>query len=228
MLVWQRLERAGAARPPFPIRGRIPNFKGSEGAAERLCSTREYRRAEVVFVNPDSPQLPIRERVIRDGKRLVMASPKLRRGFLLVDSVRRAREAATIRGALSAGKSVHPRDFQVDLVVEGSVAVDLMGARLGKGGGFGDLEFAILKEAGAISNTVPIATTVHDLQIVDSIPVEPHDAPVELIATPSRLIEIRQPPPKPPGVLWETVRPEQLRKIPLLQGLKKRGGPGGI
>jgi 5-formyltetrahydrofolate cyclo-ligase len=49
----------------------------------------------------------------------------------------------------------------VDLGVCGSVAVNREGARIGKGGGFSDLEVAFLVEAGVIrSDTVP-ATTVH-------------------------------------------------------------------
>ena len=38
----------------------------------------------------------------------------------------------------------------MDLVICGSVAVNRQGARVGKGGGFADLEFALLVEAGLI------------------------------------------------------------------------------
>ena len=49
----------------------------------------------------------------------------------------------------------------VDLVVCGSVAVNREGARVGKGGGFSDLELALLVEAGLIGPETVVATTVH-------------------------------------------------------------------
>ena len=80
-MVWQRLMRSGVARFPLPVYGRIPNFVGAEQAARRLSGLKEYQEAQVVFCNPDSPQRPVREMVLRDGKTLVMATPRLRRGL---------------------------------------------------------------------------------------------------------------------------------------------------
>ena len=47
------------------------------------------------------------------------------------------------------------------LVCGSSVAVNRQGARVGKGGGFSDLEFALLVEAGLIGTNTIVATTVH-------------------------------------------------------------------
>ncbi|MEM2251399.1 MAG: 5-formyltetrahydrofolate cyclo-ligase [Candidatus Hadarchaeales archaeon] len=215
--IWRILEETGVARFPKPVEGRIPNFIGSEKAAERLCSSRQYRCAEVVLVSPDSPQLPVRQAVLIDGKRLVMASPRLRIGFIEVSGAVNPREAATIGGAMKFGREIMPWDLKVDLIVEGSVAVDLSGGRIGKGGGFGDLEFAILRECGAAEESTPVATTVHELQIVESVPVEPHDVPVDIIATPERLIETEKKHPKPKGIIWEMVGRNQMEEIPLLR-----------
>jgi 5-formyltetrahydrofolate cyclo-ligase len=48
----------------------------------------------------------------------------------------------------------------VDLVVYGSVAVSRQGARIGKGRGLSDLEFAFLVEAGVLRPDTILATTV--------------------------------------------------------------------
>jgi len=53
---------------PFPCRGRIPNFKGAEAATEKLRQLEEWKKAKVVFVNPDSPQRKIRENTLKDKK----------------------------------------------------------------------------------------------------------------------------------------------------------------
>src|SRR5258708_6504561 len=75
-LAWTRLEEAGAARFPG-ARGRIPNFRGAEAAAELLAAQPEWRSARVVKANPDLPQLPVRARALAGGKRLYMAVPRL-------------------------------------------------------------------------------------------------------------------------------------------------------
>src|SRR5690606_6125051 len=75
------LRAAKAARFPFPIEGRIPNFVGAEAAARRLRERPAYKAARAVKVNPDAPQLPVRAMVRQDGKTLYMPSPRLRGGF---------------------------------------------------------------------------------------------------------------------------------------------------
>ncbi|WP_456436266.1 5-formyltetrahydrofolate cyclo-ligase [Methanopyrus sp.] len=141
--VWEELKESGEAAPPFPVEGRIPNFRGALVAARRLTSTPEYEEAEVVKVNPDSPQRPVRERVLRDGKVLIMPTPRLKRGFLVVKNPRDPRRASTISGAFQEGKMMPDELPAVDLVVAGSVAVASDGARVGKGGGYFDLEWGI-------------------------------------------------------------------------------------
>jgi 5-formyltetrahydrofolate cyclo-ligase len=49
--------------------------------------------------------------------------------------------ASTIRGAFQYGKNVDAQDIpKPDLIVEGSVGVDMRGHRLGKGHGYGNVE----------------------------------------------------------------------------------------
>lgn len=172
--------------------GRIPKFKGALKAAMLLKNTSEWENSRVIFSSPDSTQTKVREYALRDGKALIMASPKLKKGYLYIDpedASGKEIRASTIRGAFKIAKPVH--DFpKVDLVVEGSVAVDLSGGRLGKGGGYGDQEIEHLLNEDAITERTPIVTTVHEAQIVEKVPLEPHDKKITLIATPERVIRI--------------------------------------
>jgi len=185
--IWRKLELSKVAAFPLPCWGRIPNFVGAEVAAEKLRQLEEWKRAKVVFVNPDSPQRKVRENALKDGKILVMASPRLRRGFILIEPEKvKGKEyaASTIKGAFTFGKEV--QDFpKPDLIVEGSVAVDLQGHRLGKGHGYGDMEITILKRK---FGEIPTATTVHDTQVVEKVPFEAKDEKVSIIVTPTRII----------------------------------------
>jgi len=184
------MEEKGIATFPKPIFHRIPNFVGAEKAAFNLRDLPEYKKAKTVFCNPDSPQRPIREMALRDGKKVVMATPRLREGFLLLDPQNipsnRISEASTIRGAFKHGRSVKPNEIQIDLFVAGSVAVAPDGGRLGKGTGYSDQEYNILKNAGSLTTQTSVVTTVHDIQIVENIPKDQWDIPVNIIVTPTK------------------------------------------
>lgn len=189
--IWNNLKEKGYA--DFRINyGRIPKFRGARKAASMLRNTPEWENAQIIFCSPDSAQFEVRKMALQDGKVLIMASPKLKKGYLLInpqDVFGREKLASTIKGAFKFGKTV--KKFpKTDLVVEGSVAVDTSGGRLGKGGGYGDQEIKHLLEEKAIDNKTTIATTVHEAQIVDEIPLEPHDMRINMIVTPKRVIRI--------------------------------------
>jgi 5-formyltetrahydrofolate cyclo-ligase len=235
--VWTLLRERGIARPPFPIEGRIPNFVGSEKAASRLASLEEWRRAQTLKVNPDSPQRPVRLLALRQGKILIMPTPRIRKGFLLLDprSVPegKEREASTIRGAFRYGtllpnlKSIEFMIGHVDLIVEGSVAVDRQCNRLGKGEGYGDLEYAILYHLGKVDESTPIATTISDYQLVPSIPPKPNDLPLDIVVTPTRVLRCDNRSRRPRGLLPELLGRRKVEEIPILRELLNRisGGP---
>lgn len=224
--VWRALLDRGVARPPFPIEGRIPNFAGAEWAAQRLVNEKIFQEAEVVFCNPDSPQRPVREAVLRHGKLLVMASPRLRSGFIVLDprriDPRRYSDAVTIKGAFLYGELRRDSVPPIDLKVAGSVAVDPKGGRVGKGGGYSDLEYAILRELSLVEEDTPIATTVHDLQVVEHVPMAEHDVPIDWIFTPTRTVRCQRDRRRPPGIIWEILPESELKAIPILQELARR------
>jgi len=68
---------------------------------------------------------------------------------------------------------------------------------------------------------VPVATTVHDLQIVASVPHDPTDQPLTVIATPTQTIRIKRPSAAPRGIDWTRLSAEDLEEMPILADLKK-------
>ena len=154
--IWALLEREGATKPPGQVVGKIPNFLGAEAAADQLAALPAWETARVLKANPDKAQRPVRVKSLTEGKLLYMAVPRLadELPFYLLDPTRLSMspwEAAAKEGAALAGRKVAASELpSVDLVVCGSVAVNRQGARIGKGGGFSDLEVAFLVEAGVI------------------------------------------------------------------------------
>ena len=64
---------------------------------------------------------------------------------------------------------------------------DTAPCRAGKGEGYSDIEYAILRELGHDASGVPVATTVNDVQVVNDFPIESNDLPLTVIATPREL-----------------------------------------
>ncbi len=176
--------------------GRIPNFVGAEAAARRALELPEVKRARRVFVNPDSPQYPLRAELLSAGKILVMASPKLQgdKPFILLDPARlkpHPLRVATLKGAFRYGERLSLEELPVlELFVTGCVAASPKGERLGKGGGFADREYALLLSARRLSPETPVLTTVHELQLLPEIPQEEHDLKLDLIVTPERCLRV--------------------------------------
>jgi 5-formyltetrahydrofolate cyclo-ligase len=210
--VWRTLQDEGAARFPG-ARGRIPNFRGAEAAAERLAELPEWERADVVKSNPDSPQLPVRRRARHDGKTLYMAVPRLAEEKPFV----RVAGDPTIKKALAQGEPVRVEDLgHVDLVVCGTVAVNRDGVRVGKGGGYSDIELGLLIEARLVDEDTTIVTTVHALQVLDEkLPETEHDFRVDIVVTPEEVIRTgaRR---RSPGIIWDHLDDETIEAIPLL------------
>jgi 5-formyltetrahydrofolate cyclo-ligase len=230
--VWESMRAAKVARFPGAA-GRIPNFTGAEAAAETLRGIPEWHAAQTLKANPDSPQLPVRQRALEDGKTVFMAVPRLAEPepFFALDPAHLSeppRKAASIAGASRSARRVALEELTpVDLVIMGSVAVGLDGARLGKGGGFADLEFALATAAGLIGPGTVCVTTVHELQVRDlgEIPVTDHDVAIDLVVTPARIIDCRPYRSGRPasGIHWQDLTEEKIAAIPLLRRQRAAG-----
>jgi len=223
--VWDQLRSERIARFPFPPHGRIPNFAGAEQAAARLLDHPLLRKAKRIKVNPDAPQRPVRLLALERGITVFVPTPRLRGGFKKLDPAKIPPEELAAAAALSKmgrwAEDVALEDLpRMDLIVAGSVAVTRDGRRCGKGEGYSDLEFAVLRELG--HPPVPVVTTVHDMQIVERFPMSENDLPLSLIATPEEIIEVRRPPPAPRGIDWSLLSKEDLEEMPILGELARR------
>jgi 5-formyltetrahydrofolate cyclo-ligase len=224
--IWKRMEELRVARFPGAF-GRIPNFIGAEKAASMLVQLEEWRRTCVIKVNPDSPQAPVRKLALQSNIAVIMPTPRLREGFLLLDpgemNMNDYGFASTIKGAFAVGRRIELTDLpRVDLVVVGSVAVNKQGERIGKGGGYSEIEWAVARELGKVDESTPLVTTVHDVQLVEEVfETAPYDLPLDCVVTPTKTVRIRRLREKPRGLYWNLITPEKIREIPVLQEMSK-------
>ncbi|XP_003460773.2 methenyltetrahydrofolate synthase domain-containing protein isoform X4 [Cavia porcellus] len=229
--IWNHMEAQDIADFPRPVHHRIPNFKGSYLAGQRLRDLEVFARTQEVKVDPDKPLEGVRLLALQSKKTLLVPTPRLRSGlFNRITPPPGASGQALRRCATAQGV----RDFStpvgldssvlVDLVVVGSVAVSERGWRIGKGEGYADLEYAMMVSMGAVSERTPVVTIVHDCQVLDfpEALLEDHDLTVDYILTPTRVIATGCERPKPAGIIWSKVSPEMLEKIPVLRSLRDR------
>ena len=240
--IWDRMEDTNVAQFPRPVHHRIPNFVNADKAAANLTALQCFKDAECVKVNPDTPQKAVRRAVLEAGKTLMTPQPRLRTGFFsilsekLVPAIADQDAEVLKKCCTSAGVASHGvplsldemRAAKCDLLVIGSCAVDVKsGARLGKGEGFAELEYAIMRMMGTIDDSTLVVTTVHDTQLLDGGEIDTrrllrHDVPVDLIVTPTRTIRIDKAaqPAKPEGIYWDILSPQKLAQVKVLRDLR--------
>jgi 5-formyltetrahydrofolate cyclo-ligase len=229
--MWTALEQAKVVRARN-VHDKIPHFHGAEEAAERVFGLAVWQQATVIKSNPDKAQRPLRQRALEEGKVVYMAVPRLRseQCFVELDPAKldiAPARASTISGAFRAGRPVYVEEMRpVDLVISGSVAVNRPGVRIGKGGGFADLEFALAVAAGIVRPSTPVISTVHDMQVLDEeLPITRHDVPLDYAVTPHETIHCTVNGagniPRPGGIYWEDLDDEKISEIPLLRRLRE-------
>ncbi|MBO9101198.1 MULTISPECIES: 5-formyltetrahydrofolate cyclo-ligase [Rhizobium] len=229
--IWHLLEETGVAIGPAV--SHIPNFVGADLAAWRLAQTDAWKSARMVKCNPDPPQIPLRMRALYDGKTLFCPVPELTKSFpyLRIDPAKLIEKgvtfelASTAEGYMAHGERIDFDDVpKLDFCIVGSVAVSRSGGRTGKGAGFADLETGIFRELGIIGPETPMATSIHSSQLVpeEQMTMLAHDSPLDYIATEHELIATHNDMPRPSGVAWDMVQPDQYENIPFLEMLRRR------
>ena len=231
--VWTALETARVVRGKS-VHDKIPHFIGCEVAASLATELPEWEAARAIKSNPDQAQRPLRQLALEQGKLLYMAVPRLRdeRVFIELDPTRpevAPAKAATISGAFQVGRPVYVAEMQsIDLVISGSVAVNRQGVRVGKGGGYADLEYGLAAAAGVVHPDTPVISTVHAMQVLDEdLPYTQHDVPLAVVITPDAIIRCNAGGaalPRPTGIYWDDLDERKIRSIPLLARLRAEMG----
>lgn len=189
--IWKLMENKNLVSFPRPCFGRIPNFIGSAQAGEKILALNEFKRASGVFCAPDAVLRRVRELVLEAGKVLVVATPHMKK-FLEISEVKKDKisKASTIKGFELFGKTLQTK---VDLFIQGAVALDLKGSRLGKGSGYGDKEYWWLKNNNLLDDQAKVVVVAHELQILDDFSklMTKHDVKADYILTPERIVRIK-------------------------------------
>ena len=223
--IWDQMKSGGLSPTP---QGTIPTFPDQNKAAERMRRLEIYQRAKTVMVPPDQAQLQVRINAVMDGKRLIMATPGLRDGFYLlkkeaikVTNLKGAARSSGVRRFGTRLATTHHEIGTVDLMATGAVAVGIQGGRIGKGSGYFDLEYMILREIGSVNETTPICALVDDCQVLEEVPMEAKDVAVDFICTPTRIITTERSLQRPAKIPWDLLEEKALKGMRPLRELRR-------
>lgn len=94
---------------------------------------------------------------------------------------------ATVRGAHGidepVGEILDPRATeQLDLMLIPAAAIDIRGDRLGWGRGYFD------RALSQLDRRVPVFAVIYDSELLERVPTETHDIPVDGVVTPGRIV----------------------------------------
>ncbi|KAJ5025727.1 hypothetical protein J3E72DRAFT_243658 [Bipolaris maydis] len=244
-LIWSRVyqeliqDAVPDARFNYDFMAFTPDFRGSAAAVERLAALPCYHSAQVILAMPDNSLECLRARALKDGKRLVVATYRLRRGFLVLDPGRidasRYELAACLDGMEKAGAGrpvtlaqMRDEGLIIDMCVIGGLIFNVQGVSVWGGQNLFEVQWAMLQDLGVLRHQAPVVAIAHASQVVDEArismetikPTRPGEVQCDFVITPHTIFTVTGA-VKPTGSLdFDTVDPESLQNIPPLQELR--------
>lgn len=154
----------------------------SADACRRLVEQPEYQRAEVVMLffslTAEADTTPLFLKAWQDRKRVLAPKVSWEQRRMLPIEIRSVADVREARMGIREPVEGIPFPVRnIDLVVLPGLAFDNMGNRLGRGKGFYD-RFLAHKDYDAVSCAIAL-----EEQVVDSVPVGPHDMPMDMLVT---------------------------------------------
>lgn len=216
-----------------------PDFRGSSDAAARLAGLQCYKDAKTLLITGDNSLEGLRYRALRDGKRVLVGTYRLRRGFVLLDPKSIAQErwelAACLDGMEKPGvgrrvELAQLRDdgVKIDMCALGGLVLNEQGVVVWEGSALFEVQWALLQDLKVLDAAAPVVAVAHQCQVVDEAqygldaikPDKNGEVQCDFVVTPERVLEVKGAMKPTGGVDFKKVDPEALNNIPPLQELK--------
>jgi len=230
--VWGQLSQVAKpdSRFHFNFAEFIPDFEGSDRALAGLLELDLYKEAKRMLITPDNCLEELRIQTIHDSKQVIVPTYGICRGMVLLERRRvpqgQEKFASSLDGMELFGKNLTLAEIQrlgkIDFLITGASAISLNGVRYGKGHGFFDLEWAMMREIGVVDEGTPVVAFAHDCQVIEEeLEPRPFDTVADIIVTPNRIMCVPKTYQKPEGIYWKLLDKQLLEDIPLLSELRE-------
>jgi 5-formyltetrahydrofolate cyclo-ligase len=216
-----------------------PDFRGSEAAVHRVTNLLCYKSADTILVTCDNSLESLRLRALQDGKKLLVGTYRLRRGFVLLDPVRidqkRFELAACLDGMEKPGigravsiAQIRDEGLRIDMCATGGLVFNEQGVVIWEGQSLFEVQWALLQDIKALGISARVVAVAHACQVVDEAQPgmqrftasKPGEVQCDYVVTTDRVIEVEAAAKPTSGVDFDAVDPDALNNIPPLQELK--------
>lgn len=243
--IWQRVHREliKHAKPDsrfhYDFLSFTPDFVDCSLAVDRLVQLPVYQAATTLLVTPENSLEELRYRALKDGKKLLVGTYRLRRGFMLLDPARIEEKDLRIASWLDGmeksgiGRSLSLSQMQdehinVDLCVLGGLVFNKKGVVIWEGQGLFEVQWALFNEMKLLKQSTPVAAIAHDCQVIDEkelgleciVPEKSGEVQCDFVVTPKQLVEIKDTVRPTGGLNFDAIDTQALENIPPLQELK--------
>jgi 5-formyltetrahydrofolate cyclo-ligase len=244
-VIWKRVhqELVKHAKPDsrshYDFLSFTPDFRESSYAIARLAQLPCYQAATTILVTSDNSLEQLRLRALKDGKKVLVGTYRLRRGFVMLSPQRigdaNLELASLLDGMERPGIGRHlslaqmkDEGIHVDLCVTGGLAFNTRGVIVWEGQGLFEVQWALLHDIKVMAEQTPVVAVAHECQVVDEADYgleritaeKAGEVQCDFIVTPERTIEVQDAVKPTTGVQFESLDPQALENIPPLQELK--------
>jgi 5-formyltetrahydrofolate cyclo-ligase len=242
--IWGRvhldlLQHAGAvpdSRFHYDFSSFVPDFRGSSSAIDRIVQLPCYISANTILVTPDNSLEQLRYRALKDGKKLLVATYKLSRGFVLLDPKRISEdqfEMASLldtmeRPGIGRSLTLAQMEEKVDLCVTGVLAVTEQGVIIRESPNYFEIQWRILLDRKVLEKETPVIAVAHSCQVIgwaeELLKKSPSDGQLHIIpnfiVTPERVTTSSGVGELSANIDFDALDPKLFATIPVLQELR--------
>jgi 5-formyltetrahydrofolate cyclo-ligase len=244
-LIWARVYRellhhaVPDSRSNYDFMSFTPDFRDSVSAIERIVGLSCYQSAETILVMPDNSLEQLRLRALKDGKKVLVATYRLRRGFVLLQPGRISEAKYELAACLDGmekpgiGRAItlaQMRDecIRVDMCAVGGLAFNKQGVTIWEGHNLFEVQWAILRDMNILATQIPVVAMAHACQVVDEAklglenvrPDKQGEVQCDFVVTPEYVLTINGAQKPTGGINFDAVDPDGLHNIPPLQELR--------
>jgi 5-formyltetrahydrofolate cyclo-ligase len=242
-LIWARVHQdlvrhaIPDSRFHFDFLSFTPDFRNSAAAVDRILGLSCYQNARTVMITSDNSLEGLRYQALKDGKKVLVGTYRLRRGFVLLDPARidpsKLEMAACLDGLEKMGRAMSIAELRdeglsIDMCATGGLVFSEKGVCIYEGQALFEVQWALLQDIKVLGDSVRVVAIAHTCQVVDEVslglevikPDKSGEVQCDFVVTPERLFEVEAPCKPSTGIDFKTVDPDALNHIPPLQELK--------
>jgi 5-formyltetrahydrofolate cyclo-ligase len=216
-----------------------PDFRGSDAAINRVLALECYKNARTLLITSDGSLERLRYQALKDGKKVLVGTYRLRRGFVLLDPARIKEERLELAACLDGmekpgmGKSMSIAQLRhegvtVDMCATGGLVFNEHGVVVYEGQALFEVQWTLLQDIGVLGKAAPVVAVAHACQVVDEVSLgfdaitadSTREVQCDFVVTPERVFEVDAPARPAGGIDFGAVDPDALNNIPPLQELK--------